>query len=229
MEARLSIWVGSLRQDRWHTIPPGRDFTSPSLVLAGALAEASYYYIAAAVKMVGFVNTNVGATANAKVRAITEVSSRDYTPSQIAARAKIDNQESSMTLPEQNFMLRLREALEASWGRDTSYLAAEQAGNPALGQCYPTSRVVQHYFPETEIIKGKVQTGGSREDTHFWNALRYKDHWYHIDLSWQQFPPGARVSEFVALDRHNLGDSPPTIQRCELLLSRVEKYLSTHQ
>jgi len=137
--------------------------------------------------------------------------------------------ENSVALPEQNFMLRLREALEASWDRGTSYLAAEQSGNPALGQCYPTSRVVQHYFPETEIIKGKVLSGGSREDIHFWNALRHKDDWYHIDLCWQQFPPGAKVSGFVALNRNSLGDSTPTIQRCELLLSRVEKYLSTQR
>ncbi len=131
-----------------------------------------------------------------------------------------------MALPGQNLMLRLREALEASWDRDTSYFAAEQAGNPALGQCYPTCRVVQHYFPETEIIKGKVDTNSSREDIHFWNALHHRNDWYHIELSWQQFPPGSRVIEFIALDRNNLGDSPATIKRCELLLSRVEKYLS---
>ncbi|MGY4283853.1 hypothetical protein ACVWXO_003073 [Bradyrhizobium sp. LM2.7] len=71
--------------------------------------------------------------------------------------------------PDQNFMLFLREALEASWDRQTDYGASEKAGNPTLGQCYPTSRVelspkvgdgfsrvVQHYYPATEIIKGKV-------------------------------------------------------------------------
>jgi hypothetical protein len=58
-----------------------------------------------------------------------------------------------------DFMLCLREALAASWDKRTAYLEVEQAGNPALGQCYPTSRVVQHYYPETEIIKGKVWTG----------------------------------------------------------------------
>jgi hypothetical protein len=106
----------------------------------------------------------------------------------------------------QNFMLSLREALEASWDKDTSYLTVEHAGNPALGQCYPTCRVVQHYYPETEIIKGKVHTNSDREDIHFWNGLRCGDDWYHIDLSWRQFPLGARVREFTVLDRHNLGD-----------------------
>jgi hypothetical protein len=58
-----------------------------------------------------------------------------------------------------DFMPCLREALAASWDKRTAYLEVEQAGNPALGQCYPTSRVVQHYYPETEIIKGIVWTG----------------------------------------------------------------------
>ena len=125
---------------------------------------------------------------------------------------------------DQNFMLRLREALEASWDGQTAYGALEQAGNPALGQCYPTCRVVQHYYPATEIIKGKVWTGES-EEIHFWNGLRVGDEWYHIDLSWRQFPVGSVVREFVALDRHDLGDSEATIQRCALLLKRVEDYL----
>ena len=121
-------------------------------------------------------------------------------------------------------MLSLREALEASWDRQTAYGEVERAGNPALGQCYPTSRVVQHYFPATEIIKGKVWTGAS-EETHFWNGLPVGDDWYHIDLSWQQFPLGSAVREFVVLDRQNLGDSEATIQRCVLLLQRVATYI----
>ena len=121
-------------------------------------------------------------------------------------------------------MLRLREALEASWDKQTSYQAAEQAGNPAFGQCYPTSRVVQHYYPATEIIKGMVWTG-QNEEIHFWNSLQIGQDWYHIDLSWQQFPSGSVVQEFAVLDRGSLGDSEATIQRCALLLKRVQTYL----
>jgi hypothetical protein len=124
---------------------------------------------------------------------------------------------------DQNLMLRLREALEASWDGQTAYEASEQVGNPALGQCYPTSRVVQHYYPATEILKGKVWTGKS-EEIHFWNGLPVGDKWYHIDLSWQQFPTGSVVKEFVVLDRQHLGDSEAAIQRCALLLKRVEGY-----
>jgi hypothetical protein len=120
-------------------------------------------------------------------------------------------------------MLRLREALESSWDRQTAY-GAGQAGNPALGQCYPTSRVVQHYYPETEVIKGKVWTGEG-EQTHFWNGLPVGDEWHHIDLSWRQFPAGSIVREFLVLDRRDFDDSEATIQRCALLLKRVDAYL----
>ncbi|CAB3773432.1 hypothetical protein GQ57_31550 [Burkholderia sp. MSh2] len=126
-----------------------------------------------------------------------------------------------------DFMLRLREALIASWDRRTAYREIEQAGNPALGQCYPTSRTVQHYYPDTEIVKGSVWTGTAVE-VHFWNGLRIGDDWYHIDLSWQQFPTGSIVREFSILERHELNDSEATTQRCALLLKRVDDYLHAH-
>jgi hypothetical protein len=122
------------------------------------------------------------------------------------------------------FMLRLREALEASWDSRTSYRAVEQAGNPALGQCYPTCRVVQQFYPASEIIKGAVWTGEC-EESHFWNALPIGDDWHHIDFTWQQFPAASTVREFGVLDRDALGDTEPTIQRCALLLERVEAFL----
>jgi hypothetical protein len=124
----------------------------------------------------------------------------------------------------QEFMLRLREALAASWDKKTAYLAIEQLGNPALGQCYPTSKTVQHYYPETEIIKGTVWTGETLE-VHFWNGLRVGDDWYHIDLSWQQFPDGSVIHEFTVIDRHELNDSKETVLRCALLLKRVDDYM----
>jgi hypothetical protein len=124
-----------------------------------------------------------------------------------------------------DFMLCLREALAASWDKRTAYLEVEHAGNPALGQCYPTSRVVQHYYPETEIIKGKVWTGETT-DVHFWNGLRVGNDWYHIDLSWQQFPASSIIREFVIVERQELNDSEATMQRCALLLKRVDAYLT---
>ena len=127
-----------------------------------------------------------------------------------------------------DFMLYLREALAASWDKRTAYLEVEQAGNPALGQCYPTSRVVQHYYPETEIIKGTVWTGETTE-IHFWNGLRAGNDWYHIDLSWQQFPAGSTIEGFVIIGRRELNDGEATMQRCALLLKRVGEYLTALQ
>lgn len=124
-------------------------------------------------------------------------------------------------------LLLIREALEASWDEKTSYLAVKKIGNPALGQCYPTARVVQHFFPETEIIKGKVWNGKVLE-SHFWNGLLVGGILYHIDLSWQQFPAGSSVRDFEILDRKSLNDSQGTIERCEILLHRVNSYLSSY-
>lgn len=124
----------------------------------------------------------------------------------------------------QDFMSRLREALTASWDKRTAYLEVEQTGNPALGQCYPTSRTVQYYCPMTEIIKGKVWTGTTIE-VHFWNGLRICDDWYHIDLTWQQFPSGSIIREFGVIELQDLNDSEATKIRCELLLKRVSDHI----
>jgi len=129
-----------------------------------------------------------------------------------------------MNMHRQEFMLRLREALTASWDKRTAYMGVEEIGNPALGQCYPTSRIVQHYYPETEIIKGRVWNGKTRE-VHFWNGLRIGDEWYHIDLTWEQFPSGSVIQEFAVIDRRELNDSEGTMVRCALLLERVKDFL----
>lgn len=122
--------------------------------------------------------------------------------------------------------LKLQEALEASWNEETSYLAVLQNGNSALGQCYPTSRVVQYYFPKTEVAKGIVWNG-TNEEVHFWNILDIDGGRLHIDLSWQQFPPGSLVREYRILDRNNFKDGKEGKRRVKLLLERVTKYLES--
>lgn len=122
-------------------------------------------------------------------------------------------------------MVKLREALEASWDSKTSYKAASEVGNLALGQCYPTSRVIQFFFPKMEIIEGLVWTGNGIEK-HFWNSLEVDGYQYHIDLTWQQFPSGSVVQSFEIRDRQTLGDSQKTIKRVELLHERVKNYLT---
>lgn len=99
--------------------------------------------------------------------------------------------------------------LETIWDND-SYAQATKEGNPALGQCYPTSRVVQHFFPQTEIIKGEIWNG-KKNEIHFWNGLLINDTLYHIDLTWQQFPTGSIVKGFKVLKQDSLNDSEATI------------------
>jgi hypothetical protein len=115
---------------------------------------------------------------------------------------------------------RLRAAVAASWDHRTAYRGLTRPGNPAFGQCYPTSRVVQFFYPEVEIACGDVWTGAVTE-CHFWNIRGSGPHAEWIDFTWQQFPPGSVVKHFKLLDRRHLGDSPPTVERCALLLRRV--------
>ncbi|MBP9115073.1 MAG: hypothetical protein KBF89_01860 [Acidimicrobiia bacterium] len=122
-------------------------------------------------------------------------------------------------------MLHLKEALEASWNVDTSYEQVSVLGNPALGQCYPTSRVVQSFFPETEIVQGQVWNT-EKIEIHFWNVLNVGGKLLHIDLTWQQFPLGSSVRTYEIRDRGTLNDSRKTIDRFELLNMRVRKFLA---
>lgn len=131
-----------------------------------------------------------------------------------------------MSKPKRVGMFKLREALEASWDSKTSYLNVSKEGNPALGQCYPTARVIQYYFPETEIVEGQVWTGSSMEK-HLWNLLRSKGKEYYLDFTWQQFPNGSVIKSFKIRDRDELGDSPQTVRLVELLLKHVQRYLDS--
>jgi hypothetical protein len=129
------------------------------------------------------------------------------------------------TLPSVS-LAQLRWALETSWRPDTAYLGVHRPDTPALGQCYPTSRVVQWLFPELEIASGEVDTASGLE-AHFWNVDPRCDPARHVDLTWQQFAEGSKVARFEILDRHTLNDSPATVTRCELLLARVLMKLGT--
>ena len=118
----------------------------------------------------------------------------------------------------------LSRAIKASWDASTAYRGVVKAGNPAYGQCYPTSRVVQWFHPDYEIARGEVRTPSGLE-SHFWNIHGSDPNAEWIDLSWSQFPAGSRVLGFDILDRTCLGDSPATQARCELLRRRVLHHL----
>jgi hypothetical protein len=117
-------------------------------------------------------------------------------------------------------LLRLQDALEASWSAETSYRGVARPGNPAYGQCYPTARVVQYFFPEAEVVEGEVWTGPDVE-AHFWNLVAHDGALVHVDLSWSQFPTGSSVRAYTIRDRATFGDGPETVRRVETLLGGV--------
>jgi hypothetical protein len=118
-------------------------------------------------------------------------------------------------------MIYLREAIEASWGSDTANPGTYQQDNPARGQCYPTSRVMQFHYPWLEIVSGKVQTSAGVED-HFWcNGGDLT----HFDWTWQQFPVGSRVLTWRVRDRLYLNDGDRTLLRVSTLTERVRGHL----
>ena len=122
-------------------------------------------------------------------------------------------------------LVRVRRALAASWGADTAYRGAVRPGVPALGQCYATARVLQILFPRLEVVEGTVWTGEATE-RHFWNLLAAGGLEHHLDLTWEQFPAGTEIREWQVRDRDDLGDSPETVARVELLLERVRTHLA---
>lgn len=121
-------------------------------------------------------------------------------------------------------MLALRRAIEASWQPDTAFGHVNEPGNPALGHCYDSARVIQHYFPNADIVEGRVITPQG-EEKHFWNVLKIGDATIHLDMTWQQFPHGSYVENWFVRDRATLNDSPATLRRIELVLQRVQHHL----
>lgn len=124
-------------------------------------------------------------------------------------------------------MVKVRQAIEASWDGETAYLGAFEEGNPALGNCYPTSRVVQYYFPDMEIVEGEVSTPKGSEK-HFWSLLLVGGVEYHVDLTWQQFPAGSYVISYKIRDRSELNDGEDATRRVQLLQDRVRDFLKVH-
>jgi hypothetical protein len=122
-------------------------------------------------------------------------------------------------------MLRLREALEMSWDTETSYRALQQTDVPSYAQCYPTARVVQHYYPTSRIIQGTVWTG-TTDEKHFWNVIDSDGAQIVIDFTWSQFPHGSIVKDCVELKSEASSDSETAKRRCALLLQRVQRYLA---
>lgn len=111
----------------------------------------------------------------------------------------------------------LAQALRTSWDARTAYQGRFDPANPAAGQCYPTARVVQWFYPDFAVVQGEVCTGSGTE-RHFWNVRNEVE---RLDLSWEQFPAGSTILQFELLRSGASADSTGTQARCLLLLERV--------
>ena len=118
----------------------------------------------------------------------------------------------------------LASSLRGSWDALTAYAGNFDRANPAAGQCYPTSRVVEWFYPDYPVVRGEVITQLGIEH-HFWNVRGGSQGTDTIDLSWEQFPPASTISWFDYLLSDASADSPGTQHRCHLLLMRVLYYL----
>ena len=120
----------------------------------------------------------------------------------------------------------LEKALLASWSRETS---SDPAGwtteNPAYGQCAVTACVVQDYVGG-DIVWAEV-LAWEKKVSHYFNLSYCREQ----DFTMRQFPEGTEIPEGVpktkgfATTRDYVLSFPATLERYNLLKSRVKEYL----
>lgn len=119
----------------------------------------------------------------------------------------------------------LREALEKSWGKETSVAPEKWSPeNPAYGQCAVTALVVHDFFGGRLV---KVTAAGPDETaSHYYNEL---PDGRVVDLTRVQFPKGTTFSQPEYKERVQVeGRFPPprvtytTLGRYNKLRARVE-------
>jgi len=117
-------------------------------------------------------------------------------------------------------MEELKEALEKSWSKETSYLPEDwYEGNPARGQCAVTALVVQDYLGG-EIIRCEV---GPDSESHYFNRL---DNSKSVDLTRVQFKDGATITNEKNIDRSKILSHSITNDRYSLLKEKVKNFIS---
>ncbi|MFH0892093.1 MAG: hypothetical protein V1867_04920 [Candidatus Falkowbacteria bacterium] len=115
----------------------------------------------------------------------------------------------------------LRDAIEASWGKDTCYPPLKdewERNHPSFGQCAVTALVIQDYRG------GKIAYCDHAH--HYWNKIGREK----IDLTIAQFGPETEICEDGTRCRTYMFESAgakkaDTMQRYLLLKARVENFL----
>ena len=119
----------------------------------------------------------------------------------------------------------LQIALGNSWNKDTCYPPMENewsSENPAYGQCYCTTLLVNDYF------KGKIlKTKFKNETGHFWNLINNKE----VDLSRSQFDKDEFIPTTTIHSRKEIENNPKYKEynrRYLVLKKRVEEFLKKY-
>jgi hypothetical protein len=107
--------------------------------------------------------------------------------------------------------------LRVAWGADTAWIDDWTCRNPARGQCGSSALVVQDLCGG-ELFRGLVDESGGDLTVHYWNALEVGQ----LDVTWAQFPNGARIVLGEQVGRQDLLTTPWLERRYETLLARVQ-------
>lgn len=124
-------------------------------------------------------------------------------------------------------LTKIVEALEASWGLDTTLSPSDwSTDNPSRGQCVVSSLIVQDYLGG-ELLRYSVD-GENLHEIHYFNQL---DDGTYIDTTINQYKiPITLKLKPISLDgfnsvREKRLSGQSTAARYELLKERVDKYL----
>jgi len=85
----------------------------------------------------------------------------------------------------------LEKILEKVWAKETSIEPEKWTKeNPSLGQCVPTSLIVNDYIGG-EIVWALAKLPDGQEISHYFNKINGNE----IDLTRKQFPAGTQIAE----------------------------------
>lgn len=109
--------------------------------------------------------------------------------------------------------------VRASWDADTAWIDDWDPRNPARGQC-GTSALALQDERGGKLVRGVVDEASAlgAHAVHYWNVFDGR----HADLTWQQFPPWARVVQRELITRDDLLENPWFTDRYLALRSRLD-------
>jgi hypothetical protein len=121
-------------------------------------------------------------------------------------------------------LIDLREAIENSWSRETSYNPDKWTpDNPALGQCAITTLFL-HRQSGGNVMRGNVLTPNNENIIHYWLRIGGID----IDFTWKQFPNGSKITKEETIDPRRIERDPTTMSRYSIFYTNVISYVKNN-